>query len=227
MSGWRSTKDGRHFQTGRKPGLRSDNNTTSSNSGSQSSSMHQPTHKTPSGPPELFSKTQRNIAAVHKQEEADRNLAEAKRICKTGPVSDDEIKLARLWRKGFKADQEQKAYPYKEDIEKTETAAVWREAILVKAERRVQKLKAKQSNILPDKWTRLAMYQAEEALRKAGNKATASRHIADSTVAMARKHKYSIPIGSPQFERQQKKRLEESKYNSKTSMGSANTWSNN
>ena len=47
MSGWKSTKDGKHFKTRDKPGLNSNGNH-SSHSGSQSSSMHCSTHKTPS-----------------------------------------------------------------------------------------------------------------------------------------------------------------------------------
>ena len=47
MSGWKSTKDGKHFQTGHKPGINSSHSNHSSNSGSQSSSMNQPTHRPP------------------------------------------------------------------------------------------------------------------------------------------------------------------------------------
>ena len=44
MSGWRSTKDGRHFRTGHKPGISSDNNNNSPNhSGTQPSSIPSPT----------------------------------------------------------------------------------------------------------------------------------------------------------------------------------------
>ena len=46
MTGWRSTKDGRHFQTRTKPGVNSNDNH-SNHSGSQSSSMHQSNHKSP------------------------------------------------------------------------------------------------------------------------------------------------------------------------------------
>ena len=46
MTGWRSTKDGRHFRTKSKPGLNSNGNH-SSNLGSQPSSMHQSNHKSP------------------------------------------------------------------------------------------------------------------------------------------------------------------------------------
>ena len=39
MSGWKSTKDGKHFKTKSKPGINSDTNNNSHHSGSQPSSM--------------------------------------------------------------------------------------------------------------------------------------------------------------------------------------------
>ena len=46
MSGWKSTKDGKHFRTKSKPGISSDNSNNSSNHiGTQPSSLHQPIHQ--------------------------------------------------------------------------------------------------------------------------------------------------------------------------------------
>ena len=45
MSGWKSTKDGKHFKTGTKPGISSDSNNTHSSHNSQSSSVHQSSHR--------------------------------------------------------------------------------------------------------------------------------------------------------------------------------------
>ena len=42
MSGWKSTKDGKHFRTRNKPGINSNYSDHSNNSGTQPSSLHQP-----------------------------------------------------------------------------------------------------------------------------------------------------------------------------------------
>ena len=47
MTGWKSTKDGKHFKTGTKPGINSNHNNHSNNSGSQSSSIRPSTHNRP------------------------------------------------------------------------------------------------------------------------------------------------------------------------------------
>ena len=71
MSGWKSTKDGRHFQTGAKPGISSDH---SSNSGTQPSSLHQPIHRPSKLSDQLATKVIQEKKYTVKQGKKDKSL---------------------------------------------------------------------------------------------------------------------------------------------------------
>ena len=75
MPGWRSTKEGRHFKIRKKLGISSDSNNTHSSHNSQSSSVHQSSHRRL--PPALQHKKQELLNIENAIKEVEKDMAKA------------------------------------------------------------------------------------------------------------------------------------------------------